>query len=260
VSVPRPGFSAGFLATFARALRSSLGWKRALILLAVLAVPPALAIPARLFSPSPHEALNVMTLFLHLQFLAPVTGLLFGIGILADEVGGGTLPYLFTRPVPRSSILLGKFAAAVLLGWVAVSISLGLMLAVFGEVVPVGFTARAMAATLLVMPAYLAAFALLSALTRWGLLVGFLYAFGLEGFLSLIPGMVKEVTLLYYSRSLLGKWSEQREFLMMVFGEERIGAEPLTSVVVLGAVAVVALVGTLLVIRRREFVARPQSA
>lgn len=259
MSTPRPGFSAGFIPTFTRALWSSLGWKRAAILIVVLAVPPALAIPARLFSKSPQDALYMLTLFLHLQFLAPVTGLLFGIGILADEVSGGTLPYMFTRPAPRSSILLAKFSAAVLLGWFAVSLSVGLMLAVFAGVAPIGFAARAMAATLLVMPAYLAVFALLSALTRWGLLIGILYAFGVEGFLSLIPGMVKETTLLFYSRSLLGKWSERKEMLMLVFGEEKVGAEPAMSVAVLLSVTVLGLLLSLLMVRRKEFVARNAS-
>ena len=57
---------------------------------------------------------------------------------------------------------------------------------------------------LLAFPAYVAAFTLLSLFTRWALLGGLLYAFGLEGFISVIPGMVKKATLLYYSRSLVG--------------------------------------------------------
>ena len=81
MSTARPGFAAGFLPTFSRALATSLGVKRAAILLVVVAAPPVIAVPARLFGPSPGDALLVLTHFLHLQFLAPVT-------VECEECGG----------------------------------------------------------------------------------------------------------------------------------------------------------------------------
>jgi len=260
MSTPRPGFASGFLTSFGSAFRTALGVKRAALLVLVLVVPPVLAFVAHALSPEPVEALNAIVLFLHLQFLAPMTGLLFGIGILAEERSGGTLPYVFTRPSPRSSLVLGKFAASVLMGWVAISLSVGGVLLAYGSDAPAGFGMRAIGAVLLVTPAYLGVFALLSALTRWGLLIGFVYAFLIEGLLSLIPGMVREATLLYYSRSIIAKWVEKQQLGLLAFGERRVGADPELSVIVLISVTVVALVASVLVVRTKEFVARSASA
>ncbi len=247
------------MVSFGSAFRTSLGLKRALVLVFVILAPMGLGILARTFAPHPIAALNAIVLFLHLQFLAPVTGLLFGIGILAEERSGGTLPYLFTRPSPRSSMLIGKFAASVLMGWVAIASSVGGLLLIYGSTVPPGFGTRALGSALLVMPAYLAIFSLLSALTRWGLLIGFVYAFLIEGLLSLIPGMVREATLLFYSRSIIAKWAEELKLGDIAFGEARVGAAPDTSVIVLISVSVIALALTVFVVGRKEFLARNAS-
>ena len=61
--------------------------------------------------------LNGPTLFglliwlLFVRFVVPVLGVLYGTSLIADEVDDKTITYLFTRPVPRASILIGKFLA-----------------------------------------------------------------------------------------------------------------------------------------------------
>ena len=109
---PRPSVISGFVPTFERALRGALRGKKVLGLLFVLALPPLLhlLIPDRVHPDRLFEVVSMVVLFLYLQGLVPLTGLAFGTSILLDETGGGTLPYLFTRPVPRSSILLAKLA------------------------------------------------------------------------------------------------------------------------------------------------------
>jgi len=253
----RPGFAAGFLPTFRRALSSAFRGRKTLVLVAVLSLPPLLVLAAADRSPERRgQILGAILLFLYLQFLAPVAGLLFGTGILLDELGSGNLPYLFTRPAPRSSILLGKYAAALVAATLGVGVSLAATLALSsGALLPDGFAGRAVLAVMLAIPAYLAAFAFLSSLTRWALVGGFLYAFGLEGVLGLIPGMIRKVTLLYYSRSILGEWAARRMTMEVVFGEDG-PATTTMSVTVLLAVAAVGLALLLLVVRRKEFVPR----
>jgi ABC-type transport system involved in multi-copper enzyme maturation permease subunit len=252
------GFAAGFLPTFGRALRTAFRGRKMILLVVVLAIPPLLmgAIPGE-EAEARTEGLVTILIYLFLQFLAPLTGLLFGTGILLDEQSGGTLPFLFTRPVPRAAIVLGRYAAALVCGWLALGASLAATLLIASDVdVPAGFGGRAVAATLLALPAYLAFFGFLSALTRWwALLGGFLYAFGLEGVLGLIPGMLREATLLFYTRSLLGDWAAEEVTTDFVFGADG-PARPLTSVVVLLAVTAVGLFLTVGIVRRREFAGR----
>ncbi|MHC4473643.1 MAG: ABC transporter permease [Planctomycetota bacterium] len=256
---PRPGMRSGFVPTFLRALRTGLPPKRALILLVVLALPPLILLLVHQKGEDVGEAMQVLVSFLYLQFLVPLVGLLFGTGILLDEVGGGTLPYLFTRPVPRLSIILGKYAASLLLGTMSLLLSLGALFAVAGSAeVAEGFHGRVVASCLIAFPAYLAAFTFLSVFTRWALLGGFLYAFGVEGGLSLIPGMVRKLTLLYYSRSLFGDWKSDAVPARILFGREP-PASTEAAIEVLVIVAVVALVLTWWGVRKKEFVQRTEA-
>jgi ABC-2 type transport system permease protein len=253
---PRPGFASGFVPTFARALRPHAARQAVLLLALVLALPAVLA----LLLPKNQAAQFALVAALDLQFLVPITALLFGTGVLVDEASGGNLPYLFTRPVPRSSVLLGKLAAGTLLGAVGLAISLTLTLLLLREVeMPAGFHGRAYVALLLALPAYLAVFTMLSMLTKWGLLIGFLYAFGVEGVLGLIPGMVKKVTLLNYSRAILepDKWDALPPKIRLIgVGHATTG----TALTVLIAVTVVAVALTLLLASKKEFVARTAEA
>ena len=41
----------------------------------------------------------------------PVLGVFYGTALIADEVEDKTITYLFTRPIPRSAVLLGKYFA-----------------------------------------------------------------------------------------------------------------------------------------------------
>lgn len=247
-------FLHGFFPSFGRALRSALPGRRLVVLVLVLAVPVAIAAATRSLEDSERgTALLTIQIFLYLQFLVPLCGLLFGTGILLEEANAGNLPFLFTRPVPRSSIVVGKYLAFLLVGSLALAASLGLTLAAAsGAQVSEGFGGRALLSVLLAYPAYLAAFAFLSAFTRWALLGGFFYAFGVELVLGFVPGMIRELALTFYSRSLLGDWEIQELSAEEIFGAAG-PATPGFAAGVLLATAGVALVLACAVIGRKQF-------
>ena len=253
-AAPRPGFRSAFVPTFGRALRSAVPGRKAFVLVAVLLLPPLLTLPVIHREPEVRgQALVAILLFLYLQFLAPVVGLIFGTSVLQDEAGAGNLPFLLTRPGRRSGILLGKVAAALLVGSAALSASLGAALLLSsGADAPAGIGLRAFTAVLAAFPAYLALFALLSTFTRWAVLGGFLYAFGLEGFLGFVPGMVRKTTVLYYSRSLLGEWEIEDLTIGLALGRAG-GADTSTSILVLVGVAAVSVSIACAVMARKSF-------
>ena len=45
------------------------------------------------------------------RFSVPVLGVFYGTSLIADEVDDKTITYLFTRPIPRGGVLLGKYLA-----------------------------------------------------------------------------------------------------------------------------------------------------
>ena len=48
---------------------------------------------------------------LYLRFIVPVLGVFYGTSLIADEVEDKTITYLFTRPIPRGAVLVGKYLA-----------------------------------------------------------------------------------------------------------------------------------------------------
>ena len=116
-ATPRPGFLSGLLPSMSRAFRNSLPGRRLLVLGVVLAIPPLLALAAASQSGKHQgEALATIVFYLYLQFLIPICGLLFAAGVLLQEMSAGNLPYLCTRPVPRTSVVLGRYMALVGVG------------------------------------------------------------------------------------------------------------------------------------------------
>src|SRR5258705_6864270 len=51
---------------------------------------------------------------LYLRFIVPALGLFYGTSLIADEVEDRTITYLFTRPIARGAIVLGKYLAYLL--------------------------------------------------------------------------------------------------------------------------------------------------
>ena len=54
---------------------------------------------------------GVMIWLLFLRFIVPVLGVFYGTALIADEVEDKTITYLFTRPIRRSAVLIGKYIA-----------------------------------------------------------------------------------------------------------------------------------------------------
>ena len=53
----------------------------------------------------------MMIWLLYIRFIVPVLGVFYGTSLIADEVDDKTITYLFTRPIPRRAVLLGKYLA-----------------------------------------------------------------------------------------------------------------------------------------------------
>lgn len=252
-----PGFARAFPPVFLRGVRQSLPPKRALLLGLALAVPALLALVIHDRSPEGRgTGLVGIVVLLYLNLLVPLTGLVFGTAVIEEEAGAGNLPFLFTRPAPRSATVLGRYAACLVVGGTALGASLAATLvASAGAEPPPGFGGRAVLAVAFAYPAYLAIFTVLSGFTRWALIGGLLYTMGLEGVLALIPGMVRKATMLYYSRSLVGEWEGRRVNAATLFGPEG-PVSPGASIAVLLGVAGVALALAVFTVSRRQYATR----
>jgi hypothetical protein len=54
---------------------------------------------------------GMMIWIFYLRFTVPVLGVFYGTSLIADEVEEKTITYLFTRPIPKGAVLIGKYLA-----------------------------------------------------------------------------------------------------------------------------------------------------
>ena len=54
---------------------------------------------------------GLMIWMFYLRFIVPVLGVFYGTSLMADEVEDKTITYLFTRPIRRGAVLVGKYLA-----------------------------------------------------------------------------------------------------------------------------------------------------
>jgi len=152
---------------------------------------------------------GLMIWLLYIRFIVPILGVFFGTALIADEVDDKTITYLFTRPIPRRAVLLGKYVA-----YVACTVLLVLpsVILVFFLIVPMGGSTIAaefpallsdlgmLAAGLI---AYGAVFALVGTRLKRPLIIGLVFAFGWEPAVLLFPGYLKRLTVAYYLQGLV---------------------------------------------------------
>ena len=143
-----------------------------------------------------------------LRFSVPVLGVFYGTALIADEVEDKTLTFLFTRPIPRGAVLLGKYLAYLAC---TVFVVLPSVVLVWFLVIPIRGTLAGsffdMAKDLVILAVglavYGAVFAFVGAAVKRPLLVGLGFVFGWELVTMLLPGYLKHFTVAYYLQGLV---------------------------------------------------------
>ena len=271
------GPALGLARSAARIFDLSLGqmlWSRRSLFLAVLLGGPvlvaaALRIVAQLYAarfrvngaPVAGSAVfGTMIWLLYVRFIVPVLGVFYGTSLIADEVDDKTITYLFTRPIPRRAVLLGKYfaylACTTLLVLPSVVIVFFLIVPTGGSTIGESFPLLAsdLAMIAVGLTAYGAVFALVGTRLRRPLIAGLVFAFGWEPGVLLFPGYLKRLTVAYYLQALVTHEMPQDStvaVLMQVFHEvPAIG----TSLLALALIVVLTLWLASRAVEEREYV------
>src|SRR5207237_2160243 len=165
---------------------------------------------------------GLMIWLLYIRFIVPILGVFFGTSLIADEVDDKTITYLFTRPIPRSAVLLGKYLA-----YLACTVLLVLpsVMIVFFLIVPTGGSSIAEAFPSLLadfamlalgLASYGAVFALVGTRLERPLVLGLVFAFGWEPAVLMFPGYLKRLTVAYYLQALVTHEMPQDSAVSMV--------------------------------------------
>ncbi len=219
----RPSFVSSVLRIFDLSLSEMLWSRRSVFLALLVGGPVLLAVVSRvvwMFVPNESLRINggavsgasifgLMIWLLYVRFIVPILGVFYGTSLIADEVEDRTITYLFTRPIQRGAVLVGKYVA-----YLACTVLLILpsVMVVFFLMVPVGGGSIAqMFPSLLAdlgmlaagLAAYGAVFAWVGARVKRPLVAGLVFVLGWEPAVLLFPGYLKRATVAYYLQGLV---------------------------------------------------------
>jgi len=272
-SRPQPTTASSALRVFDLSLGQMLWSRRSVFLGVLLGGPVLLALALRIvatlyasnFQINGAQAagasiFGMMIWLLYIRFIVPILGVFYGTALIADEVDDKTITYLFTRPIPRRAVLLGKYLAYLVC---TVLLVLPSVMLVFFLVVPTGGSTIAEAFPSLLtdfgmlvagLAAYGALFAFVGTRIKRPLIVGLVFAFGWEPGVLLFPGYLKRLTVAYYLQALVSHEMPQdsaASMLLQVFHEvPSVGV----SLVALAAIIALTLWGAGRAVEHREYV------
>jgi ABC-2 type transport system permease protein len=196
-----------FSAHLLRTLRS----RRALFCTLMAIVPVGLSfVVSRLAEIHNSEDAQV-PYFMFLQVGVPLISLLLGSAVVSEEIDDRTISYLLTRPIPRASILIGRYAATLVILVLILGVSSGLtghwlgMVRTAGGVplLPPDFGRTFFLVVVTGGAVYGAIYAAIGAWLKWPVIVGLGYTAAFEVFLANFPGRSQSLSVQYYLKSWL---------------------------------------------------------
>ena len=205
------------------------------------------------------EIFGLMIWVFYLRFTVPVLGVFYGTSLIADEVEDKTITYLFTRPIPRGAVLLGKFFAYVAC---TVFVVLPSVMIVYLAIVPVhgslGASFLDLVKDLILLAIGLAVygsvFAFIGARFKKPLLVGLIFIFGWEQAALAFPGYLKRFTVAYYLQALVPHAMPSDNVISLVQGIFRENPSLTQSLLWLAMILVVFLWLATVSVERKEYV------
>jgi ABC-2 type transport system permease protein len=272
---PSPPFLSSSLRIFDLSVGEMLWSKRTIFMALVVGVPVFIAVMLRAVvalgapvfeGPGPQGIrLTGPAIFggiiwgLYLRFIVPVLGVFYGTSLMADEIEDKTITYLFTRPIRRGAVLVGKYFAYLACTTFVVLPSVTL---VYLLVVPMNGSLGAsfpdllkdLAMLTLGLAAYGALFAFIGAKFKRPLLIGLVFILGWEQAALAFPGYMKRLTVMYYLQSLVPHAMPGDSTLSFIQGLFRETPSLAVTLLALGGILAVFLALAAWLVERREYV------
>jgi ABC-type transport system involved in multi-copper enzyme maturation permease subunit len=202
----------------------------------------------------------MMMWLLYVRFIIPVLGVFYGTSLVADEVEDKTITYLFTRPMPKSAVLLGKYLAylvcTVLLVLPSVVLSFFLVVPTGGGSIAAAFPSLMVDLGVMAvgLTAYGAVFAMVGTHLKRPLVIGLAFVLGWEPAALLIPGYLKRLTVAFYLQGLVTHEMPQDSPISVLLQVVREVPSTLTSLSALALISLITLGLAAWAVERREYV------
>ena len=266
----------GFLPSAFRVFDLSVGemlWSRRTIFMALVVGAPVLialflrmldALGAPVFrvngsSMAGPTIFGLMIWVFYLRFTVPVLGVFYGTSLIADEVEDKTITYLFTRPIPKGAVLVGKFLAYLAC---TLFVVLPSVVIVYLAIVPIRGSLGAsfidllkdLALLTIGLAVYGAVFAFIGARFKRPLLVGLIFIFGWEQAALAFPGYLKKFTVAYYLQAMVPHAMPNDSVVSLIQGIFRETPSLVESLVWLAVILLAFLWAAAVSVERKEYV------
>src|SRR5204863_5798541 len=202
---------------------------------------------------------GLMIWVFYLRFTVPVLGVFYGTSLIADEVEDKTITYLFTRPIPKGAVLVGKYLAylactlfvvlpSVVIVYLAIVPMRGSLGGSFMDLV------KDLALLAVGLAVYGAVFAFIGARFKRPLLAGLIFIFGWEQMALAFPGYLKKFTVASYLQSMVPHAMPNDTVVSLIQGIFRESPSLAESLRWLGVIMLVFLWAAAVSVERKEYV------
>ena len=250
-----------------RTLQQILGSRRTLFTI-ILSFLPIIVMVGLRFIPQRTNVVNSLlletTIIFYLMFIVILVALFQSTTLLSDEIEGQTIVYLLMRPISKMTILLSKFLAYWIGSAIPVVISHLLIMVIIvthpkseiGLLHLLRLEVTYLSTIIFGLLAYGSFFLFLSVCFRHSALWGLLVAFGWEKITLVLPGNIRQFSLIYYLQSVIlsdNKFPENP----WIFNQLPFQFEPISrwlAILIILLTSAFFLCLSVLVFQRREYV------
>jgi ABC-2 type transport system permease protein len=267
-----PGFLTSALRVFDLSVGEMLWSRRTIFMALVVGAPVVIAVILRLLDALglPMFRVNgntmggpaifgLMIWVFYLRFTVPVLGVFYGTSLIADEVEDKTITYLFTRPIPKGAVLVGKYLAylactlfvvlpSVVIVYLAIAPMRGSLGGSFVDLL------KDLALLGVGLAVYGAVFAFIGARFKRPLLAGLIFIFGWEQMALAFPGYLKKFTVAYYLQAMVPHAMPNDTVVSLIQGIFRENPSLPESLISLAVILALFLWAAAVSVERKEYV------
>ena len=203
---------------------------------------------------------------LHMPVLAPLLALFFASMLVAEDIETQTIPYVLTRPLPRSAWVLGRFLAYLAVATSILGLSITMTFAASATLSKLSLTntndlillGHYILVALAALTAYGSLAVFLGVFTKRPIVYGVLLLYGWQKIAMIIPGVVDFLTITKYVEALYPALATQRNVVEVqtalgTFQKTVFAVSATRAVVMILLVTAVFLVSSIVAVRRREY-------
>lgn len=266
----RNGYFAATLSAFGQCFTLLLRQKRIIFATLICFLPIVIPLMLALMSTSQYgeegfDIFNNIASTVYIKALCPLLSLFFATMLVGQDVEAHTIPYILTRPLPRSAWVIGRFTAYVVVASLIMGISYGLLFGACTTLQDFGIDSKSVLtllhywmASVFGLVGYGALTMFLGAFSKRPVIIGVILIYAWQNVASFIPGYIDFFTIRKYVETLMPSAAVRADgpTVNTNFGDYQINSIAIgapEAALTLIFIAAAFLAATIIAVRHREY-------